>query len=186
MPAFNPYRILDDSNLVEMLARYSISNKRLYLVTHFNHPRELTEAAIEGLTRIIDAGVICVNQTPILAGINDSPSTLGTLFAKLSYLGVPPYYVFQNRPTRGNKVFRVPIVRGWYLFQLALGGVSGLARRARFTMSHHTGKLEIVGVNRDYIYMRYHLLPGLSGFAMEINPSFSIFEQNFSEETSTF
>jgi len=101
-------------------------------------------------------GVICVNQCPLLGGINDDATVLGQMYRELSFIGCPPYYLFQGRPTAGNAPFRVPIVRGWQIFREAMRMGSGLARRARFVMSHETGKIEIVGVDGRYIYLRYH------------------------------
>jgi KamA family protein len=46
-PAFNPFRILGDPSLLEMLSRHSTPQKRIYLMAHFNHPRELTDVAVE-------------------------------------------------------------------------------------------------------------------------------------------
>jgi hypothetical protein len=60
------------------------------------------------------------------------------------------------RPTTGNEPFEVPIVRGWQIFQQALSQGSGLASRPRYVMSHATGKIEVVGLDHRYIYLRYH------------------------------
>jgi L-lysine 2,3-aminomutase len=78
------------------------------------------------------------------------------MFRKLSFIGCPPYYLFQCRPTVGNAPYTVPIVRGWQIFNEALREGSGLARRARFVMSHETGKIEILAVDKKHIYLRYH------------------------------
>ena len=156
MPAFDPWRILDDRALVEGLSRHSTKEKRVYLMAHFDHPRELTAPALEGLDVLIRAGVICVNQCPILRGINDSPAVLEDLFRRLSLAGVPPYYLFQGRPTEGNEPYELPIVAGYHAFEEAKKRVSGLAKRARFCMSHETGKIEIVGVDAARMYLRYH------------------------------
>ncbi|MBX3394064.1 MAG: 4Fe-4S cluster-binding domain-containing protein [Phycisphaerae bacterium] len=156
MPAFDPWRILNDPDLQELLSTYSTPMRRIYLMAHFDHPRELTEAAIEGIDRFIRCGVICVNQCPLIKGINDDPDVLSDLYRKLSWIGCPPYYLFQGRPTAGNEPYEVPIVRGWDIFREALRRGSGLARRARYSMSHETGKIEIAGVDDQYIYLRYH------------------------------
>lgn len=156
MPAFNPWRILDDSELQAALKTYSTAEKRIYLMAHFDHPRELTSAAIEGLDALQKNGVICVNQCPLLRGINDNAETLAQMFRKLSFIGCPQYYLFQGRPTEGNLPYTVPIVRGYQLFEEAKKHVSGLAKRARFVMSHETGKIEIVGIDNELIYLRYH------------------------------
>ncbi|MBU1236574.1 MAG: KamA family radical SAM protein [Gammaproteobacteria bacterium] len=155
MTAFNPFRVLDDPALVELFAKDSTAEKRIYMMNHFDHPRELTGEAVQALDRLIRAGVIMTNQCPMIAGINDDPAVLSDLFRRLSWIGCPPYYVFQGRPTAGNDPYKVPIVRGWEIFREALRYGSGLARRARFVMSHETGKIEILGVDEKQIYLRY-------------------------------
>ncbi|MBW7905822.1 MAG: 4Fe-4S cluster-binding domain-containing protein [Phycisphaerae bacterium] len=156
MPAFDPFRILHDAELRDLLGRHSSPRQRIYLMAHFDHPRELTDAAVEGLDAYIRLGVICVNQCPLIRGVNDDPEVLGELYRRLSWIGCPPYYLFQGRPTAGNEPYEVPIVRGWDIFREALRHGSGLARRARYCMSHETGKVEISGVDEQYIYLRYH------------------------------
>lgn len=156
MPAFNPGRILDDDELVAMLARHSKPEKRLYLMAHFDHPRELTARALAGLDRLLRAGVILTNQCPIIRGVNDDARVLAELFRTLSWAGCPPYYLFQGRPTAGNDPYKVPIVEGWQIYREALRHDAGLARRARFVMSHANGKVEILAVDAHHIYLRYH------------------------------
>ncbi len=60
------------------------------------------------------------------------------------------------RPTSGNETFMVPLVRAWQLVQEARTTCSGLARWARFVMSHASGKIELVGVDGDHIFLRFH------------------------------
>ena len=124
-------------------------------MAHFNHPRELTHQAVRGLEFLMKAGTIVVNQTPLIAGVNDDAQVLGDLFNKLSFIGVPPYYVFQCRPTLGNKIYVTPVEQAYEIFETARTGCSGLAKRARFVMSHSTGKIEIVGLTQNHIYFKY-------------------------------
>ena len=159
MPAFNPWRLLDDLELQRAFRRFSTPRRRVYLMAHFDHPRELTEDAVEGIDCFIRNGVICTNQCPLIRGVNDDPEVLAALFRQLSYIGCPPYYLFQCRPTAGNDPYKVPIVRGWEVFTEAMRHGSGLARRARFTMSHETGKIEILAVDAGHVYLRYHRAP---------------------------
>jgi KamA family protein len=156
MPAFDPWRLLNDEELQAAFRRYSTPRNRIYLMAHFDHPRELTDPAVEGIDCFIRNGVICCNQCPLIRGINDDARVLSDLYRELSFIGCPPYYLFQCRPTAGNEPYAVSIVRGWEIFREALRVGSGLARRARFVMSHETGKLEILGVDSKYIYLRYH------------------------------
>ncbi len=165
MPAFDPWRLVNDQKLQDLLRRHSTPEKRIYLMAHFDHPRELTEEAVTGIACFIRNGVICVNQCPLIRGVNDEADVLAEMYSKLSYIGCPPYYLFQGRPTAGNDPYTVPIVRGWELFSEAIRRGSGLARRARFCMSHEHGKIEIVAVDERHIYLRCHRTkdPALAG-----------------------
>jgi KamA family protein len=156
LPAFNPFRILDDPDLLRMLKQYSLPDRRIYLMAQFNHPRELTPEAIRALTQVQEAGVAVMNQTPLIRGVNDNPEILAELLNKLSYMGISPYYVFQCRPTEGNSAYTVPIEEGYQIFSEASRKCSGLARRCRYSMSHVTGKIEVVGMTGEQIFFRYH------------------------------
>ena len=156
IPAFNPYRIIDDADLIPMLSRYSTRHKRVYIMAHFNVAQELTDRAVLAMDLLRKAGVATVNQTPIIRGINDKPEQLTALMRKLSFIGVPPYYFFQCRPTEGNRPYVLPIVETYMAFVNARKNVSGLAKRARLVMSHASGKVEMVGLTEEFMYMQFH------------------------------
>ncbi|MFQ6107665.1 MAG: KamA family radical SAM protein [Thermoplasmata archaeon] len=156
MPAYNPYRITEDPRLLRVLSEHSNPRKRIYIITHFNHPRELTHQAVRAIALLQGSGVLLANQTPLIQGVNDDPDTISELFNRLSYHGVTPYYLFQCRPTRGNRCFSVPITKGYGIFEEAKKTMSGLAKRARYVMSHTSGKVEILGLDEDSIYLKYH------------------------------
>ena len=156
MPAFNPYRILEDVALQDVLRRHSSSERQLYLMAHFDHPRELTEPAVEAIALVQSLGVQTLNQCPLLRGINDEVEILAEFWERLTQIGCPQYYIFQCRPTAGNQPFVVPLVRGFKLVDEARKQVSGLSRRARYAMSHASGKVEILGIDDSLMYCRYH------------------------------
>ena len=156
MPVFNPYRIIDDPALGKLIEKHSTGDKKIYMMLHFVHPTELTDVAIEGVDILQKSGAILTNQTPLIRGLNDDPYVLADLLAKLSFIGVPPYYIFQCRPALGNKAYTVPIEQGYEIVEQAKSMVSGLAKRARYVMSHSTGKVEIIGKTEECVYMRYH------------------------------
>ncbi|UCD64351.1 MAG: KamA family radical SAM protein [Candidatus Zixiibacteriota bacterium] len=156
MPAFNPFRILNDDTLVEMLAKYSWPDRRIYLMCHFDHPRELTSEARQAVDRLLRAGVVCVNQNPIIRGISDDPDVMAELWNELSFMGVPQYYVFQCRPAVGNEPYSVPVVEAYHKIEQAKKLCSGLAKRLKYGMSHESGKIEIVGVDHRHVYLKYH------------------------------
>jgi KamA family protein len=156
LPAYNPFRTLNDPSLLNLLSRFSKPGKRIYIMTHFNHPRELTAPAIASLELLQSAQVVLANQTPLLMGVNDDPLVLSELFKRLSGIGVPPYYVFQCRPTRGNRSYALPIEQAFQIFDHAQRQCSGLAKRAKFVMSHASGKIEILGMSARQIFLKYH------------------------------
>jgi len=156
MLAFDPRRFLEDEELHALLAEQSGPYGRVHLMCHFDHPRELSKLALEAIDLALSLGVVCANQCPVIAGVNDDRAVLAELFEATTSAGCPQYYLFQGRPTQGNAPFLVPIVRGWELFSEARSEVSGLARRARFCMSHASGKIEVVGVDDEHIFLRYH------------------------------
>ncbi len=156
MPAYNPYRYLNDDALLQMLAKHSSADRRIYTVCHFDHPRELTPQAHEAVRRLLDAGVVCINQHPIVRGISDDPATLAELWNELSYMGVQQYYAFQGRPTAGNYPYVVPLTEAYRKVEQAKRRCSGLGKRVKYVMSHESGKVEMVGLDHRFIYLRYH------------------------------
>ncbi|MFZ5979178.1 MAG: KamA family radical SAM protein [Candidatus Zixiibacteriota bacterium] len=156
LPAFNPFRFLLDPELMKTFRKYSRPDRKIYLMCHFDHPAELTEPARQCLHEVQKAGVICVNQNPILRGISDCPRIMAELWNELSYIGVPQYYVFQGRPTAGNGSFEIPIVEAYFKIEEAKKRCSGLAKRIKYVMSHDSGKIEIIGIDYNYIYLKYH------------------------------
>ena len=156
MTAFNPFRITEDPSLIEMFERYSTYDRKIYVMSHFNHPNELTDEAKKALHMLQRAGAITVNQTPLIKGVNDSPEVLGKLLDELSFIGVPPYYVFQCRPTQGNQHLAVPVEKAYEIHEQAKMMGSGLAKRSRLVMSHTLGKIEILGMTDEYILFRFH------------------------------
>jgi lysine 2,3-aminomutase len=173
MPAFNPQRIVGDEDLLKVIETHSSSEGRIYIMAHFNHPRELTAVARESLALLQKHGAITVNQTPLIAGVNDNTETLLELFNELSFMGVPPYYVFQCRPTEGNKEYSAPLEAGYRMFLKAQSQCSGLAKRARFCMSHLTGKIEVAALAKDIIVFKYHQAADPKNFGRVM-----IFERN--------
>ena len=188
IPAFNPHKIVNDPSLHEMIKTYSTDEKKIYIMAHFNHPRELTEIAVKGLNMLMQSGAIVVNQTPLIKGVNDDPDVLAELFNRLSFIGVPPYYVFLCRPTLGNEPFAIPVEDGYEIFEAARNKCSGLAKRARLVMSHETGKVEMVGMSDGQVFFKYNRSANVENdgklLVFESNPGaywFDDYEEAFME-----
>lgn len=145
LPVTLPQRFNEDPALIDILARYN-RQKPIFVMTQFNHPRELTEEAYGALRRIREAVIAVRNQTVLLKGVNDDPQTLGLLLRKLTRGGVMPYYIFQCRPVTGVKnQFQVPLRRGLQIVEQAKAMQNGVGKAIKYCMSHPRGKIEIIG-----------------------------------------
>ncbi len=157
VPVTFPERISEDRDLLDLLKRYSLKDRRLYVVTQFNHPREITQASIDAVDKLIRSGVILGNQAVLLKGVNDDPHTLAELHNKMVSIGVNPYYVFHCRPVKRVKHhFQIPLHRGCQIVEEAKKRLNGHSKRFRYIMSHKTGKIEMLGTIDDEIYLKYH------------------------------
>lgn len=151
-----PDRIIKDPELLELFKLYSKKNRRIYLHTQFNHPREITGQTIEAVNRVIRSGVVVNNQTVLLKDVNDSPEVLAELQRNLVRIGVNPYYVFQCRPVKRVKNhFQVPLAKGYRIVAKARGMLDGLSKRFRYAMSHERGKIEILGILGDEMFFKH-------------------------------
>jgi lysine 2,3-aminomutase len=121
VPVVLPQRIQPE--LLQALRPYH----PLWLMTHFNHPKELTERARAGLERLADAGFPVMNQTVLLRGINDDSGVLAELFRGLVRSRARPYYLLQTDPVRGSGHLRTPLATGIRIMEELQGRLSGIA-----------------------------------------------------------
>lgn len=82
------------------------------VVVHANHPAELTGDCAHALQTLRRAGLLLLNQSVLLAGINDDADVLAELSHRLNDCGVLPYYLHQLDPVAGAAHFHVPSSRG--------------------------------------------------------------------------
>ena len=99
----------------------------VYMNTHFDHPSELTPAAVAALGRLADAGVPLGCQTVLLRGVNDSPEVMKELMQKLMKARVRPYYIYMADQVAGGEHFRTQVQKGLEIVQALRGWTSGLA-----------------------------------------------------------
>jgi lysine 2,3-aminomutase len=145
-PVTLPSRITDE--LVEALRVYH----PIWVMTHFNHPKELTVRAREACLRLVDAGFPVMNQTVLLRGVNDDKDTLEALFRGLVRWRVRPYYLLQADPVRGTGHLRTPIATGLRLMEELQGRLSGIAL-PKFIVDT-PGGLGKVPILPDYVVRR--------------------------------
>ena len=120
-PVTCPMRITDP--LAATLRRFA----PLFLVTHFNHPRECTPEAREACGRLVDRGVPVENQTVLLRGLNSSARILIDLNQRLLTFRVRPYYLHQGDLAAGTAHLRTPLGTGVAILEEMRGRTSGLA-----------------------------------------------------------
>lgn len=111
----------------ESLTRALRAHPSVWVMTHFNHPKELTPLAREACARLVDAGLPVMNQTVLLRGVNDRAQTLEALFRGLVRARVRPYYLLQADPVRGTSHLRTPIATGEHIMEMLQGRLSGIA-----------------------------------------------------------
>lgn len=157
IPVVLPMRIYEDEELLAIF-RDCAARKALYLVTQFNHPREITMEAERAIQAVKDCGVQVRNQTVLLRGVNDKGQTLGLLLRRLTQIGVVPYYIFQCRPVTGVKgQFQVPLREGAQVVDAAKNLQNGIGKSVRYAMSHPRGKIEILGsLSDDEMLFKFH------------------------------
>src|SRR6266496_2895923 len=98
----------------------------LYINTHFNHPKEVTEAAIAACTKLADAGIPLGNQTVLLRGVNSEAAIIERLNRLLLRMRVKPYYLFQGDPVQGTDHLRTPVAAGIAIMEQLRGRITGM------------------------------------------------------------
>ncbi len=102
LPVVLPERV--DDGLLELLAGIRL---RPVLVIHANHPREIDASVCAALKRLAAAGVILLNQSVLLRGVNHVAATLAELSEALFVAQVMPYYLHLLDRVRGAAHFEV-------------------------------------------------------------------------------
>ena len=107
LPIVIPDRVCD-----ELLAWLTGTRLTPIVVVHANHPAELDSHVARALARLIDAGVLVLNQAVLLRSVNDTADVLAELCERLIDLRVVPYYLHQLDPVAGAAHFDVPVEDG--------------------------------------------------------------------------
>jgi lysine 2,3-aminomutase len=121
VPVVLPQRITPE--LLDLLGKY----QPLYINTHFNHPKEITEASREACEKLADGGFVMGNQSVLLKGVNDSPIVMKKLVQDLLRMRVRPYYIYQCDLSKGLSHFRTSVGKGIEIMENLRGYTSGLA-----------------------------------------------------------
>lgn len=143
-----PMRITKE--LVETLV--AIGSHPMFVMTQFNHPKEITTESVQSLSLFIERGFPIMNQSVLLKGVNDDVDTLEELMNLLVSHRVKPYYLFQGDLVEGSSHLRVPLEKGVEIERELRRRLSGLAMpQYALDLPHGGGK---VPLNSTYLESR--------------------------------
>jgi lysine 2,3-aminomutase len=146
VPVVLPQRVTDE--LLQALRPHH----PIWVMTHFNHPKELTREAARALTQLADAGFPVMNHTVLLRGVNDDADVLAQLFRGLVRWRARPYYLLQADPVQGTGHLRTPLDTGIAIMERLQGRLSGIALPKLIVDT--PGGLGKVPVGPDYVVAR--------------------------------
>jgi lysine 2,3-aminomutase len=134
VPVTLPQRLYDNE-LVDLLA----SAEKVYIQTHFNHPREVTPEAARVCRTLLRNGMPINNHSVLLKGVNDSLETMRELLRGLLRIKVRPYYLFHCDPVIGAGHFRTSVWKGLEIMEGLRGHMSGIGIPTYVVDSPHGG-----------------------------------------------
>lgn len=109
IPVVLPQRL--SQKTVDLLASFVEYGKRqVSIVTHFEHPYEITPEAMAAVKRIREAGMMVYNQE-VFTVENSRRFETVKLRLDLKSIGVDPYYTFNMKGKEETKKYMVPIAR---------------------------------------------------------------------------
>jgi len=122
----------------------------IWVNTHFNHPKEITEASAHAVYRLTKCGVSVNNQSVLLRVINDDVETFHKLCQQLLAIRVRPYYLFYCEPAPGLDHFRTPVEKGAELIRDAIRGHTTGMAQPMYVVATNIGKIPIAP---DYYFV---------------------------------
>jgi EF-P beta-lysylation protein EpmB len=122
LPVVLPSRV--DDGLCDALAATRLAR---VIVIHANHPTELDETVAAAVRRLARLPAIVLNQSVLLAGVNDSVSVLKRLSERLVEMGVVPYYLHLLDRVHGAAHFEVPEAEATGLHRQLTSSLPGYA-----------------------------------------------------------
>ncbi|QJC32447.1 KamA family radical SAM protein [Enterobacteriaceae endosymbiont of Donacia dentata] len=92
------------TNLIKIFNKYKLN---IIIVTHINHPNEISENLFNKVNLLKKTGVTILNQSVLLKNINDDYKTLIKLSNNLFNIGILPYYLHLLDKVEGSQHFNV-------------------------------------------------------------------------------
>lgn len=120
LPVVLPDRVDD-----ELLTMLDNCPKKIVMVLHINHAQEIDAILAKKCQQLRQAGVVLLNQSVLLRGVNDHADTLATLSHRLFECGVLPYYLHMLDKVAGAAHFLVEEEQAITLYWELLSKVAG-------------------------------------------------------------
>lgn len=111
-PIVLPERV--DDGLLKILGDLPMDK---VMVLHVNHAQELDGSVRQACRQLRAAGLMLLNQSVLLRGVNDDVDTLAALHERLFAFGVLPYYLHAMDRVEGAAHFEVSEVRAAQLMR---------------------------------------------------------------------
>jgi lysine 2,3-aminomutase len=121
IPVCLPMRVTEP--LAKLLRRFA----PLFVVTHFNHPKEITAEARRACELLVDHGVPVENQAVLMRRVNSSARIIKELNHACLKMRVRPYYLHQMDVAEGLEHLRTPLQAGVDILQQLRGHTTGMA-----------------------------------------------------------
>lgn len=135
IPVVLPSRLTD--SFINRLANTPLN---VVVVIHSNHAQEWDESADSACQKLRQAGCHLLNQSVLLAGVNDNVPALVALSHRVFKAGVLPYYLHVLDKVQGAAHFDMPMDEAFALFKALQSQLPGylvprLAKEAPGEMS---------------------------------------------------
>lgn len=112
LPVVIPNRITE-----QLCERLRASRLNVVMVTHINHSNEIDEQLAQKIQLLRQAGVVVLNQSVLLKGVNNCAETLKALSDKLFACGVLPYYLHLLDKVEGASHFYIEDSEAFQIYQ---------------------------------------------------------------------
>jgi EF-P beta-lysylation protein EpmB len=120
LPVVIPDRITDASvNWMQAFKGQTI------FVFHINHGNEIDAQLSKAANKLKNAGILLLNQSVLLRGVNDCPDTLKSLSDQLFNIGILPYYLHLLDPVSGASHFDLPLDKAEDIYRQFMDKTSG-------------------------------------------------------------
>ncbi|NOY69592.1 MAG: KamA family radical SAM protein [Deltaproteobacteria bacterium] len=147
MPVTLPQRITDA--LVRDINHFNNPGKReVIIVTHFEHPYEITPQALNAVQKFRRYGMNVYNQQ-VFTFYNSRKFESVALRKKLRLIGVTPYYTFNTKGKEETRDYQVPLVR-------LLQEQQEEARLMPGTLRTDEIVFNVPGLGKNYLRARQH------------------------------